>query len=121
MRLLRRFLPFTSVGGAALFAFRHRRPIWDWGSWAVSSVPRVVQGERDDVMAELRLRLRLAGDERLAGDRIRVEVEDGRALLTGDVARGNREVASALAHDAPGIDRVSDVLRERTRGRPVPA
>ncbi len=121
MRRLKRFLPFTSFGSAAWFAFRHRRPIWDWGSWIVRSIPRVANGERDDVLAEGRLRLRLAGDERLEGDRIQVEVEDGRALLSGDVARGHREVATALAHGAPGVQRVSEVLRERTRGRPVPA
>ena len=121
MRLFKRFLPFTSFWSAVWFAFRHRRPIFDWGSWVVRSVPRVANGQRDDVLAEARLRLRLAGDDRLEGDRIQVEVEDGRALLSGEVARGHREVATALADGAPGVQRVSDVLRERTRGRPVPA
>jgi len=120
-RLVKRFFPFTTYGGAALFAWRHRRPIVDWGSWALRSVPRVAQGERDDVLAEARLRLRLAGDERLAGDRIRIEVEDGRARLSGDVARGHRRLVTDLAHDLPGVDKVSDLLRERSRGRAVPA
>src|SRR5215212_2895717 len=113
MRGLKRFLPFTSFGSAMWFAFRHRRPIWDWGSWLVRSIPRLANGQRDDVLAEARLRVRLAGDNRLVGDRINVEVEDGRALLSGDVARGHRQVAKALADGAPGVRRVSDVLRER--------
>ena len=121
MLRLKRFLPFTSVTSALWFAFRHRRPIWDWGSWIVRSVPRVVNGQRDDVVAEARLRFRLAVDNRLLGDRINVEVEDGRALLSGEVASGHRQVATSLADGAPGVQRVSDVLRERTRGRPVPA
>ena len=120
-RLMKRFLPFTSYGGAALFAWRHRDPIMDWGSWAARSVPRVAQGERDDVLAELRLRMRLAGDERLEGDRIRVDVEDGRARISGDVARGHRKLVTQLAEDLPGVDKVSDLLRERSRGRAVPA
>jgi hypothetical protein len=121
-RLLKRFLPFTSYGGAALFAFRHRRPIWDWGTWAVRSAPRLVQGERDDVLAELRLRLKLAGDDRLQGDRLQVEVEDGRALISGEVERGDRKVVTSLAKDVPGVKRVSDALRERGRRRErVPA
>ena len=121
MRSLRRFLPFTSMSGAAWFAFRHRRLIVDWTTWFARSVPRLANGEADDVMAEARLRLRLAADDRLGGDRINVEVQDGRVLLSGDVARGHREVINAVAHDAPGVERVSDVLRERSRGRPVPA
>jgi hypothetical protein len=121
MRSFRRFLPFTSMSGAAWFAYRHRRPIIDWTTWFARSVPRLADGDTDDVLAELRLRLRLASDERLGGDRINVEVQDGRALLSGDVARGHRKVIKAVAHDAKGVERVSDVLHERSRGRPVPA
>jgi hypothetical protein len=119
MRRLKRFLPFTSFPTAAWFAYRHRRPILDWSSWVVRSVPRIAGGERDDVVAEARLRLRLAMDDRLDGDRIRVDVEDGRAILSGDVGRGHREVVTALAEDAPGVVRVSDVLHERTKGRAI--
>jgi hypothetical protein len=121
MRSVRRFLPFTSMSGAAWFAFRHRRLIMDWATWVARSVPRLANGQTDDVLAEARLRLRLASDDRLAGDRINVEVQDGRVLLSGDVARGHRKVINAVAHDAPGVAKVSDVLHERSRGRPVPA
>jgi hypothetical protein len=117
MARLTRFLPFTSFGGAAWFAYRHRRPIWDWGSWAVHSVPRLVEGERSDVLVEARLRLRLANDERLAGDRIHVEVEGGCAHLTGQVAKGHREIVAELTEHAPGVTAVDDDLQEQRRRR----
>jgi BON domain len=120
MRPFRRFFPLTA-SSAAMLAYRHRRPLWDWGTWIARSVPRVVSGEGDDVLTEARLRLKLAMDDRLDGDRIRVDVEDGRALVSGDVARGHREVVAALVKDAPGVERVSDVLHERSRGQAVSA
>ena len=121
MRRLSRFLPFTTFSGAAWFAYRHRRPLLDWGSWTVRSVPRVVQGEHDDVLAEARLRLRLAGDERLDGDRIRVDVANGRARVTGRIAPGHAELVEDLTEDAPGVAAVELALRERSRGQPAPA
>ena len=117
MRPWKRFLPFTSVGSAAWFAFRHRRPLWDWGTWAVRSAPRLLSGEHGDVVTEARLRMRLAGDDRLDGEKVRVEVDDGRARVSGEVERGHRKVVAGLVEDAPGVDSVDDDLRERGRRR----
>ena len=68
MRTLRRFLPFTTLTGAAWLALQHRRPILDWGLWSLTALPASVQGEHEDVLAEARIRARLRGDERLVGD-----------------------------------------------------
>jgi hypothetical protein len=112
MRTLRRFLPFTTVSGAAWFALRHRRPILDWGLWTLSALPRAVQGEHEDVLAEARIRARLQGDERLAGEHIEVTVSDGRALLRGQVEKGRRDVVVDLAERQKGVE-VVDELTER--------
>ena len=116
MRLFRRFFPFTTFSGAAWFAYRHRRPLLDWGRWAVTAVPRAVQGDHEDVLTEARIRARLQTDERLAGDVIDVVVDDGRAVLRGEVDRGHRSVVTELARRQPGVE-VVDELRERRRTR----
>ena len=116
MRTLRRFLPFTTVSGAAWFALRHRRPILDWGLWTLSALPRAVQGEHEDVLAEARIRARLQGDERLVGEHVAVTVSDGRALLRGQVEKGRREVVVDLAERQKGVE-VVDELTERAPPR----
>ena len=116
MRLFRRFLPFTTFSGAAWFAFRNRRPLLDWSAWGLNAVPRIVNGEQDDVLAEARIRARLQTDERLLGDRIDVHVEDGRAVLRGEVEKGHRKVVTELAERQNGVA-VVDELRERRRSR----
>jgi hypothetical protein len=115
MRLLRRYFPFTA-SGAAWFAFRHRRPILDWTRWAMGAVPRAVQGEHEDVLAEARLRARLQSDDRLVGDVIDVTVDDGRAVLRGEVDKGHRRVVTELAARQKGLS-VDDQLTERRRSR----
>ena len=116
MRTLRRFLPFTTVSGAAWFALRHRRPILDWGLWSLTALPRAVQGEHEDVLAEARIRARLQRDERLVGDHIDVTVSRGHALLRGQVGRGHRDVVVDLAERQKGVD-VVDELTERAPPR----
>jgi hypothetical protein len=115
MRSLRRFFPFTA-SGMAWFAYRHRRPILDWSRWATTAVPRALHGEHEDVLTEARIRVRLQGDERLVGDRIDVTVDDGRAVLRGEVEKGHREVVTELAGRQAGV-RVVDELQERRRSR----
>lgn len=116
MPVLRRFLPFTTLSGAAWFAFRHRQPILDWGLWGLRSAPRLANGEHEDLLAEARLRARLQADARLAADRIDVVVTDGRAVLRGEVAAGNRDVVTDLAERQKGVV-VVDELRERRPAR----
>ena len=115
MSRLKRFFPFTTVSGAAWFAFRHRRPILDWGTWTVRSLPRLLADERDDVFREAKLRVRLQGDERLDGDHIEVEVADGKATLRGEVEKGHRQVIAELVEREKGIQSIDDELRERSR------
>jgi osmotically-inducible protein OsmY len=117
MRRLRRLLPFSTFSGAAWFALRHRRPLWDWGQWTVRSVPRLVAGDGPDLYTEARLRARLHSDERLLGDDVDVTVSEGRARLWGEVGRGHRAVATELAESVAGVERVDDELRERRRSR----
>jgi hypothetical protein len=116
MRLFRRFFPFTTVSGAAWFALRHRRPILDWTRWAITAAPRAVNGEHEDVLAEARIRARLQADDRLVGDLIEVSVDDGRAVIRGEVDKGHRNVVLELAERQKGVE-VVDELRERRRSR----
>jgi hypothetical protein len=113
MRLFRRLLPFSTAGGAAWFAFRHRELLWDWGTWTAQALPRAVGGNAGDVMKEAWLRARLSGDDRVGARGVDVRVIDGQASLRGEVGPGGRVLATQLARDVPGIAGVSDELRER--------
>ena len=117
MKRLRRYLPFTTFSGATWFAVRHRRPIWDWGTWTLRSVPRLLDDERGDVLREAKLRIRLQSEDRLAGDHIEVEVAAGTATLRGEVERGHRSVVTELVQSEKGIESIQDDLRERRDGR----
>ncbi len=55
-RLVRRFMPFTTFWGAALFAWRYRHPIMDWARWSTDAAPRVVEGRYREVWDEARSR-----------------------------------------------------------------
>jgi hypothetical protein len=110
MRGLRRFFPFTTVSGALWFALRHRQPLLDWAGWTARSVPRLVDGEHRDLLAEARLRARLRTDVRTAQADLDVKVEDGRALLWGRVDPTVAAAAADLALRASGVDTVRDDL-----------
>jgi hypothetical protein len=118
MRRLRRLLPFSTVGGAAWFAFRHRELLLDWGMWTAQALPRAVGGDVRDVAKEAWLRARLSGDERVGARGVDVRVTDGRASLRGEVGPGGRQLAAELARGVPGITTVSDELSER-KAQPV--
>jgi len=120
MRLIRRFLPFSSVGGAALYAYRYRRPLWSWTEWLARSVPRIADGDGAEVLAEGRLRLRLRADERTAASDIDATVEDRRAVLRGVAEAPARAAAVELARRTKGVERVVDETTppaKRRRGR----
>ena len=82
----------------------------------MTAAPRAIHGEHEDVLAEARLRARLQGDQRLAGDFIDVHVDDGKAVLRGEVDKGHRKLISELAERQKGLE-VVDELRERRRSR----
>lgn len=123
MRGLRRYLPFTTVSGALWFALRHRQPLLDWAGWTARSLPRLVDGQHRDLLAEARLRARLRTDARTAEAELDVMVEDGRAVLWGTVDPTVAAAAADLALRASGVDTVRDDLevlappRRRRGGR----
>ena len=110
---LRRFFPFTTVSGALWFALRHRQPLLDWAGWTARSVPRLIDGEHRDLLAEARLRARLRTDVRTAQGDLDVKVEDGRALLWGTVDPTVAAAAADLALRASGVDSLRDELQVR--------
>jgi len=111
MRGLRRFFPFTTVSGALWFALRHRQPLLDWAGWTARSVPRLVDGEHRDLLAEARLRARLRTDVRTSQADLDVKVEDGKALLWGTVEPTVAAAAADLALRASGVDTVRDEMQ----------
>ena len=109
--------PLSRVG-VAMWAWRHRSEIGGWAGYAAKSAPRLVAGNRDDVLAEGRLRARLTGDRRTRNvDGLHVEVEGGVAVLRGMVPPEVHDAVLAIATNTAGITRVRDELTEPTRGR----
>ena len=112
----RRALPFSRVG-AALWAWQHRDQITGWAGWVSRSAPRLVAGDTRDVVAEGRLRARLAGDARTraaldGGGRegLRVEVRDGVAVLGGRLAPEAHDLVVEVATGTGGVTRVRDEI-----------
>jgi osmotically-inducible protein OsmY len=70
------------------------------------------------VLAEGRLRARLAADRRTRNvDGLRVEVHDGVATLRGMVPAEAHDAAVAIATNSAGVTRVRDELTEPRRRR----
>ena len=114
----RRALPVSRVG-AALWAWQHRDQITGWASWVSRSAPRVVAGDTRDVMAEGRLRARLAADARTrtALDRggregLQVEVRDGVAVLAGRLTPAAHDLVVEVATGTGGVQRVRDEISD---------
>jgi hypothetical protein len=103
----------------AMFAWRHRNEIANWGRYAALAVPRLVGGDTSDLLAEGRLRARYSTDP-LTCDvaALQVTVADGVARLWGTVAPEVADRAVDLADDTPGITDVDDALtRQQPRSR----
>lgn len=106
-----------SRAGAALWVWQHRDQIVGWAGWASRSAPRLVAGDGRDVVAEGRLRIRLATDaetrvalDRAGRDRLRVEVRDGVAVLGGRLAPEAHDRVLEVATGSSGIRRVRDEI-----------
>jgi osmotically-inducible protein OsmY len=116
MGLLRRTLPYAfPMGrvGMAMWAWKNRDEISKWAGYAVKSAPRLLSEERSDVVTEGRLRARLTGDSRTRGvDGIRVEVEDGVAILRGMVDPYVHDAVLSIATNTTGVERVRDEMSE---------
>ncbi|CAN5566749.1 hypothetical protein BH20ACT2_BH20ACT2_12980 [soil metagenome] len=114
--LLRTALPISRAG-AALWAWRNRSSLAQWGAFGVRAAQQVVAGDRSDVTLEARLRAAITGDAvtRSAGG-LRVAVHDGVATLSGTVTATVADATLEKAHAIDGITKVVDdltVLRSR--------
>lgn len=116
----------VSRAGAALWAWQHRDQITGWAGWVARSAPRLVSGDTRDVVAEGRLRVRLAGDVRTRAaldqpgrDRLQVEVRQGVAVLGGRLDTEVHDLVLELATADRTIQRVRDEIHpvERRRSR----
>ena len=95
----------------ALWAWRNRGSIQEWGRFAGRAVQDLASGgSAQDVMTEARLRASLSANRRTRGAAIDVDVRDGVATLRG---RATAEVHAAVQDvlmDAKGIHRVRDEI-----------
>ncbi len=119
----RRALPFSRVG-AALWAWQHRDQITGWAGWASRSAPRLVAGDTRDVVAEGRLRARLAGDARTRAaldvrgkEGLQVEVREGVAVLSGRLAPEAHDLVIEVATGTGGVKRVRDEIADSDKRR----
>lgn len=104
--------------GVAMWAWRHRTEISGWAGYVARSTPRLAAGDSHDVLAEGRLRARLTADRRTRDvDGLRVEVQDGVAILRGVVDQAVHDAAVTIATNTSGIGRVRDELTAPRRGR----
>lgn len=115
-RIFRTAVPVSRVG-LALWAWRRRDDLLDWGRFGVRAVQNLVSGESDDVLAEARLRSALVTDALTRNaSGVQVAVHDGVAVLAGQVTP---DVASAIRNAAErtkGVHRIRDEMRvERPR------
>ena len=109
MGVVRKVLPFSRVG-IALWALRNFDEITGWAGFAGRAASQVLGGERDDVMAEARLRAKLTRDPLTRNAKVRVHVKDGVALLRGLVTERVADRVVALAERTTGVIRVRDEL-----------
>jgi hypothetical protein len=114
-RLVKGVMPFSRLG-AAMFVWRNRDEVMKWAGFVVNGVPKLVEGNHADVVAEGRLRARLTADSRTRGaDGLRVSVRDGVATLSGIVDPTVHDVALDLASSTSGITRVRDDLQHPSK------
>lgn len=114
-RLVKGVMPFSRLG-AAMFVWRNRDEVMKWAGFVVNGVPKLVEGNHADVLAEARLRARLTADRRTRGaDGLRVSVRDGVATLSGVVDPAVHDVALDLASSTSGIARVRDDLQHPSK------
>jgi osmotically-inducible protein OsmY len=113
--ILKRYLP-VSGSAVALWAWHNRDDVIDWAAFGVRSAQSLVNGNTDDVKAEARLRMALAGDRRTRhAPGLEVYVRDGAAVLKGIVNPEVHDVAVKIADRTEGITKVDDQLDEVRR------
>lgn len=108
----------TGRVGMALWAWNQRHEIAGWAGWVAKSAPRLVAGDTADLAVEGRLRARLTANGRTRNvDGLRVEVQDGVAVLSGMVPPDAHDAAVEIATNTSGVVRVRDDLVDAGRRR----
>jgi hypothetical protein len=116
-RLIKTAVPVSRLG-MAMWAWHNRDEILGWAGFVTTAVPKIVEGNRSDVLAEARLRARLTADGRTRGaDGLRIAVHDGVATLSGVVDPAVHDVALDLATSTAGIRKVRDDLAHPAKRR----
>jgi BON domain len=102
---------------AALWAWKNRRELGRWLGFAWRAVPPSA-ADRDDLLAEGRLRAALAKDPRTRGvASLSVRVDDGTAHLEGRLSPDVHDLTAAIAQRTKGIRRVACRILDRGRRR----
>ena len=121
MGVLRKAIGFglpTGRVGMAIWAYRQRHEIAGWAGWAAKSAPRLVGGDTKDLLVEGRLRARLTANGTTRNvDGLRVEVQDGVAVLSGMVPPDVHDAVVEIATNTAGVERVRDDLVDAGRRR----
>ncbi len=116
LRTVGRSLLPTSRAAAALWAWRNRQPLVEWGRFGVTAAPRVLGGDRADVAAEAKLRAALTADPATrAAPGLRLEVRNGVATLSGTVDRDVAERGKAKADNVGAVTKVKDDTKAPSR------
>ena len=117
-RLVRTALPLSRTG-MALWAWRNRDSIQEWGRFAGRAVQDLASGgSPQDVMTEARLRASLSANRRTRGAAIDVEVREGVATVRGRVTPEVHAAVQDVVMDAKGIHRVRDEIVTAPIGGP---
>jgi hypothetical protein len=91
---------------AGIWAWKNRRELGRWLGFAWRAVPPST-ANRDDVVAEARLRTTLAKDPLTRGvPSLSVRVEDGTAILEGHLPPDLHDLVASIAVRTKGIRRV---------------
>jgi hypothetical protein len=114
-KLVRSAVPLSRMG-VALWAWRNRDEVLRWAGFVGGAVPKLVDGNASDVLAEARLRARLTADARTRGIAgLRLVVADGVATVAGVVDPAVHDVVLDLATSTSGIRKVRDELQHPAR------
>lgn len=112
LRALARFSPIGRAT-AALWAWRNRRELGRWLSFAWRAIPPSAAA-RQDLLAEGRLRVSLSKQQRTRGSRsLAVRVAKGVAILEGHLSPELHDLVASMAESTKGVDRVECSIRDR--------
>lgn len=91
---------------AGIWAWKNRRELGRWLGFVWRAVPPSTS-DRDDVVAEARLRTALAKDPRTRGvPSLSVRVEGGTAILEGRLPPDIHDLVASIAEKTKGVRRV---------------